>query len=89
MAGNWNTADPWAVANRIAVEEEKTAEDKGRYLHPELWGRPKEEQIHHRLVAEAGRLTVPRRLDEIQRVDRSRLEEERRQMEELLQRMKH
>jgi hypothetical protein len=81
--------DPWAVANRIAVEEEKTAEDKGRYLHPQLWGRPKEEQIHHRLVAEAGRLTVPRRLDEIQRVDRSRLEEERRQMEELLQRMKH
>jgi|SRR5450631_296181 hypothetical protein len=81
--------DPWAVANRIAVEEEKTAEEKGRYLHPELWGRPNEEQIHHRLVAEAGRLTVPRRLEEIQRVDRSRLEEERRQMEELLQRMKH
>jgi len=81
--------DPWAVANRIAVEEEKTAEEKGRYLHPELWGRPKEEQIHHRLVAEAGRLTVPRRPEEIERVDRSRLEEERRRMEELLQRMKH
>ena len=80
--------DPWAVAHRIAVEEEKTAEEKGRYLHPELWGRPKEEHIHHRLVAEAGRLTVPRRLEEIERVDRSRLEEERRQMEELLQRMK-
>ena len=41
--------DPWAVANRIAVEEEKAAAEKGRYLHPELWGRLKEEQIHHRL----------------------------------------
>jgi hypothetical protein len=80
--------DPWAVANRIAVEEEKTAEDKGRYLHPELWGRPKEEQIHHRLVADAGRRPVPYRLEEI-KVDSSRLKEERRQMEELLQRMKH
>lgn len=28
--------DPWAAANRIAVEEEKAGEDKGRYLHPEL-----------------------------------------------------
>ena len=45
--------DPWAVANRITVEEEKAAEEKGRYLHPELWGRPKEEQVHHRLVADA------------------------------------
>ena len=70
-------------------QKEKTAEEKGRYLHPELWGRPKEEQIHHRLVAEAGRLTVPRRPEKIERVDRSRLEEERRRMEELLQRMKH
>jgi hypothetical protein len=80
--------DPWAVANRIVVEEEKTAEEKGRYLHPQLWGRPREEQIHHRLVAEAERLAVPHRLEEIPGVDRSRFEEERRQMDELLQRMK-
>jgi len=38
--------DPWASANRIAVEEEKAAEDKGRYLHPELRGQSKEAQIH-------------------------------------------
>jgi hypothetical protein len=80
--------DPWAVANRISVEEEKAPEDKGRYLHPELWGRPKEEQIDHRLVAEAGRLAVPAQLEEMPRIDRSRLEDERRQMEEILQRMK-
>jgi hypothetical protein len=38
--------DAWAAANRIAVEEEKAVEDKGRYLHPELLGQPKEAQIH-------------------------------------------
>ena len=80
--------DPWAVANRIVVEEEKAAEDKGRYLHPELWGRPKDEQIHHRLVAEVARRSVPRRPEDI-KADGSRLAEERRQIEELLQRMKH
>jgi hypothetical protein len=34
--------DRWAVANRIRVEEEKAAEDKGRYLHPDLWGQSSE-----------------------------------------------
>jgi hypothetical protein len=28
------------------IEEEKTGEDKGRYLHPELWGQPKQARIH-------------------------------------------
>jgi len=30
--------DAWANTYRIPVEVEKTAEDKGRYLHPELFG---------------------------------------------------
>ncbi len=30
--------DAWANANRIPVEVEKPAEDRGRYLHPELFG---------------------------------------------------
>ena len=38
--------DPWAVANRIEVETEKIAEERGRYLHPELWGRPDEVRVH-------------------------------------------
>jgi hypothetical protein len=80
--------DPWAVANRIVVEEEKAADQKGRYLHPELWGRPKEEQIYHRLVVEAGRLAEPRPLEEQTQFDRSRWEEERRQMRDLVQQMK-
>jgi hypothetical protein len=38
--------DPWAVANRIVVEEDKAAEDKGQYLHPELWGQSAEASMH-------------------------------------------
>jgi hypothetical protein len=30
--------DAWANANRIQVEVDKKAEDRGRYLHPELFG---------------------------------------------------
>jgi hypothetical protein len=38
--------DPWAVANRMVVEEDKAAEDKGQYLHPELWGQSAEASMH-------------------------------------------
>jgi hypothetical protein len=31
--------DPWAQANRIAVESNKDDTDRGRYLHPELRGK--------------------------------------------------
>jgi hypothetical protein len=34
--------DPWAEANRIPVEQDKPAEEQGTYLHPELYGQPKE-----------------------------------------------
>jgi hypothetical protein len=37
--------DPWANANRILVEEEKEANLKGFYLHPELYGVPAERGI--------------------------------------------
>jgi hypothetical protein len=63
--------DPWAVSNRMAAEEEKAAEDKGRYLHPELWGQPEEARVHWSPL----------------RIDRARLKEEWQQMEELGQRM--
>jgi hypothetical protein len=38
--------DAWAVANRMAVEGEKSAEDKGRYLHPQLWADTEQAAIH-------------------------------------------
>jgi hypothetical protein len=34
--------DAWAEAHRIPLEVEKTGDDKGKYLHPELFGRGNE-----------------------------------------------
>jgi len=38
--------DKWAEANPFAVEPEKPAEERGRYLHPELYGDREERGIH-------------------------------------------
>jgi hypothetical protein len=37
--------DAWANAHRIPVEEQKTVRERGRYLHPELYGAPEESGI--------------------------------------------
>ena len=37
--------DPWAKAHRIQVELEKPPEQRGRYLHPELYNEPEEKAI--------------------------------------------
>jgi len=37
--------DPFADKNRIVVEEDKSVEEKGYYLHPEAYGLPKEKSI--------------------------------------------
>jgi trimeric autotransporter adhesin len=37
--------DAWANAHRIPVEEDKPEADKGKYLHPELFGRANEASI--------------------------------------------
>jgi len=37
--------DAWAEANRIPVEESKSKAERGRYLHPELFGR-KADAVH-------------------------------------------
>ncbi|MCU0291911.1 MAG: hypothetical protein MUF10_07950 [Thermoanaerobaculaceae bacterium] len=37
--------DPWAEAHRIVVEEDKPEADRGRYLHPELYGACADEGI--------------------------------------------
>lgn len=37
--------DAWANAHRIPVEEVKPAAERGLYLHPELFGQPKEKDI--------------------------------------------
>ena len=50
--------DPWAVANRMEPEAEKTAEERGRFLHPELWGQRHEVPIHQHsaLAGQRGRI---------------------------------
>jgi hypothetical protein len=32
--------DPYANAHRIPVEQNKPADEQGKYLHPTEWGRP-------------------------------------------------
>ncbi|USO00157.1 MAG: hypothetical protein H6810_05705 [Phycisphaeraceae bacterium] len=39
--------DPWALANPVKVEEEKSDVDKGLYLHPAAYGLPPERGIGH------------------------------------------
>jgi len=41
--------DPWANANRIQVEEDKPAKQRGYYLHPDLYRQPEENGISHLL----------------------------------------
>jgi hypothetical protein len=38
-------SDPLAEANPMVVEEDKPEEERGRYLHPELYGEPEEQRI--------------------------------------------
>jgi hypothetical protein len=48
--------DAWAKAHRITVEEDKPANDRGRYLHPEMHGRRRQRSLAHaRYEAEAQR----------------------------------
>jgi hypothetical protein len=37
--------DAWANAHRIPVEQEKAEKERGRFLHPELFGQPLEKRI--------------------------------------------
>ena len=42
--------DAWADANRIPVEEDKSEQDRGHYLHPEMFNQPEDKSVlwvHH------------------------------------------
>jgi hypothetical protein len=41
--------DPYANTHRIEVEEEKPANERGYYLHPDLYDQPEEKGISHLL----------------------------------------
>lgn len=44
--------DPWAKQNRIPVEEDKPARERGYYLYPELYGQPETLGVDHALRPE-------------------------------------
>src|SRR5205814_1052619 len=37
--------DPYADAHRIPVEQDKSPDERGQYLHPDLYGQPDSKQI--------------------------------------------
>jgi hypothetical protein len=37
--------DPWANANRVHVEEDKSDNERGYYIHPDLYGQPADRGI--------------------------------------------
>ena len=39
--------DAYANANRIPVEEDKTADERGKYLHPIEWGQPESMDVNY------------------------------------------
>jgi hypothetical protein len=41
--------DPYANANRIQVEVEKPANERGTYLHPEVYGQPRSKSVSRAL----------------------------------------
>jgi len=47
--------DKYAEMNRVQVEEDKSAEDRGFYLHPEAFGKTAEQRIPSLRVNAAGR----------------------------------
>ena len=52
--------DPWANANRIQVEEDKSDKERGYYLHPDLYGQPEEKGISNLLFPKDKREEVAR-----------------------------
>jgi hypothetical protein len=45
--------DPWANANRIQVEEDKPAKERGYYIYPDLYDQPEKKSISRMLFPEA------------------------------------
>ena len=52
--------DAYAVTNGIKVEERKTGEDIGRYLHPEAFGLPESRQINYDINSKRGKKSFKR-----------------------------
>jgi trimeric autotransporter adhesin len=51
--------DPYANAHRIPVEENKPADERGKYLYPDLYGQPESQSIIQQLGQQAVQVTDP------------------------------
>jgi hypothetical protein len=49
--------DPYANAHRIPVEEDKAADEKGKYLHPTEWGQPESMGVGYDLQQRANQIS--------------------------------
>jgi hypothetical protein len=72
--------DRWASANPIEVEQEKSDEERGRYLYPELYNEPEERGIRPPILNDLDPEEQRRQAEEQLR----QMEEQRRQVEEQL-----
>ena len=52
--------DAWAKRHRLVVEEQKSAAQRGKLLHPEAHGVPRRRGIHNAVAENARKLLVPR-----------------------------
>jgi hypothetical protein len=77
--------DRWAEQNRIVVEEDKAAVERGFYLQPGLYGQPEERSIEWARDPE-GMRAMQERPAQIE-AERRQMEEERRQIEAERRRM--
>jgi hypothetical protein len=86
--------DTYAKAHPVAVEADKPVEERGRYLHPQLWGQPQEagvvrwisepqNQLHQVSHLEPEQ-RIPR-LEKLPRPDHARFQEEWQKVERLVQ----
>ena len=50
--------DAWAEENRIVVEEDKPADERGRYLHPSAFGLAREQGVEYDAAREAQRAEI-------------------------------
>lgn len=60
--------DPYAKAHPMVVEQEKSTIEKGKYLHPELYGQPEEKGIYYSQTPE---MKIPTSIKERQRNEKN------------------
>jgi hypothetical protein len=74
--------DRWAEANPMEVEQEKPEENRGRYLHPGLYGEPEERSVARPFLADVAAQEEAQQPPELPSDALTHLEERQQQIEE-------